>query len=429
MKTVAVCLVSLVLAGCKDSGSDGIPCKDLPTLYSRYLAANRACNVDSDCTLIGGSSCSGGPVLGDGGGDPINVAAIDGAEKLLDRFDSTECSEYRKNNWAFDYGRPKNLRCENHLCAADQTSCLYDPGPDVADPGVAEGVPEAAEIVAEVEDAAPDAGGDVPPEAETDMPGDETSCTQCGDFYDCIAECPTGAGGKTCRDDCLAQMCPYDRAEMQGFLDCVDAHGCMDAQTDPEYAACIEQYCLDEYFDCFSGCGYLTCGDLESCLESCPWDDPGTAEVNEYALCTKDCTINACNEATQDFQAFHDCLDAACPACATAIPGSPGETGCNACQGPIVAKGGSCRAQWEKCAPHGTKTCAEVVACLDPCTDEWCAHGCHGSGTFTAQDLAQLFADCVFAACADGSPACTEATKTAACKTEWDACATDNATW
>lgn len=264
----------------------------------------------------------------------------------------------------------------------------------------------------------------------TDLPGEEQveKCKPCPYFFDCIQDCPQGAAGQACQQACLGELCPEDQQEFQAFYNCVYTNGCLQKTTNEEWAACLEQFCLDPYFKCFSGDKYQTCLDLNNCLDSCPDDDPNTPEVKENQVCWQDCFVNATYQANVDFQAMYDCLYVACPICKTAKQGTPEMDQCNKCANQAFGVNGQCKNQYQKCAPHGTKTCSEVWTCLLSCQDKACAQGCYASGTFTAQDLAMTWVDCALTKCPDGQLSCIDATKTADCMTEWDACANDKAT-
>jgi hypothetical protein len=259
----------------------------------------------------------------------------------------------------------------------------------------------------------------------TDVAGEETTvpCQPCPYFGECIQDCPAGAAGQACQQDCLAQLCPQDQQDFQAFYNCLSTNGCLQKTTNEEYGACIDQFCLDPYFKCYSGELYAGCADLMTCLNSCPDDDPNTTDVNEMQVCAGDCFSNATYQANSDYQAMFDCIDTNCTTCGTDWQG----TTCQNCINTVLTSGGACNANYVKCAPHGDKTCSEVWTCLLACQDQACAQGCYASGTLTGQDLAGKWVDCALAQCTDGSIQCIDGTKTAACKTQWDACAADNA--
>ncbi|MBM4389155.1 MAG: hypothetical protein FJ088_15555, partial [Deltaproteobacteria bacterium] len=100
---------------------------------------------------------------------------------------------------------------------------------------------------------------DVPPQ---DVPTSE-EVTQmglsCKEFWVCVGECPQGTQGEACVADCQAQMTSDAAMQVQALGGCLQNNGCYDKPTDDEFYACLEEFCLDEYFMCFSGNTYQTC--------------------------------------------------------------------------------------------------------------------------------------------------------------------------
>ena len=251
-------------------------------------------------------------------------------------------------------------------------------------------------------------------------------CNPCNSIYDCLRLCPSG--NAACQQACMNGLCLADQQEFTTFNDCLDTNGCNKITTDPEFGQCVDQYCADPYMKCFSGNTYATCLDLNACLNACPDDDPNTADVNEAQVCGQDCYKNSSYEAQSAFQAKYDCLYAQCPTCKTATTGSADEKTCNTCATPVITTGGACATEWQACAAHGSKNCAETWTCLKTAADQAAAQACYGAATFTAQGLIGVWEDCSFAKCTTLTFTCLDATKTADCKTQWDSCAADSAT-
>ena len=262
---------------------------------------------------------------------------------------------------------------------------------------------------------------DVAPKDEGTTP----SCQPCRTIYDCLGACPSG--NAACQQACTGGLCAADQQEFQAFVTCLDTNGCYNITTDPEFSQCLDQHCSDPYMKCFSGTTYATCVDLYACLSSCPDDNPSTADVNEAQVCGQDCYKNSSYEAQSAYQAKYTCLYAQCPTCKTATSGSPEETQCNTCASPVISTGGACATEWQACTAHGAKNCADTWECLKTAMDQAGAQACYAAATFTAQGLIGVWEDCSFAKCTTLTFECLDATKTADCKAQWDACGGDTA--
>jgi hypothetical protein len=273
------------------------------------------------------------------------------------------------------------------------------------------------------------------------------TCQQCPYFYDCIQDCPAGAAGQACQQDCLAQLCAQDQQDFQAFYTCLNNNGCNTKTTDEEFMDCLDQFCIDPYFKCFSGDKYATCADLNACLNSCPDDDPATTEVKENQECWNGCFSDASYQANVDFEAQRDCVLGVCTICLVDNPTADQDVECNVCWNNTVFD--ECADQYKKCNTFGTQytTCIALNDCLNACPDDdpkttdvlenrVCWNACFDGGTFDANADFQGQWDCAYAKCtvclkaeptAEEDAECNDCINTILmtdCATEYQKCAT-----
>jgi hypothetical protein len=261
-----------------------------------------------------------------------------------------------------------------------------------------------------------------PPDATADTSGPDVQPTgTCGEFFACASNCsPMDA---SCGTSCAAERSPTAAAQVAAFQQCLAVKGCNLAETDKEYLACIDEFCYEPYFACFSTPGGLDCAGLASCFAKCPVDDPSTPGVNEAVDCKNDCYLAASYQGNMDLVNFKLCVWDACPVCKKAKP-TPAEVDqCNTCM--YGAMKGACKTLNDTCTPAGTNGCKALRECLTACTDQECYQGCTAAATLKAQAMWNDFKDCVVAACPDWGEACMESATTGACKANLDACLAD----
>jgi hypothetical protein len=171
---------------------------------------------------------------------------------------------------------------------------------------------------------------------------------------------------------------------------------------------------------------------LNSCLTSCPKDDPATPDKDEHAECRGDCYTDASYTANWDWEHLRQCVVDACPA------GSDGNID-PTCLNQQITDPAKCYNQADKCWPHGTYTCASVWKCVNDCpaNDSTCVVDCYHDGTYTAQYLYSEVIECIFSKCdsqcnSNDDQACNDCLNAqlnqgGACKTQYDACQNDTA--
>jgi len=106
----------------------GIACGKLQAAWLAFVAANRACETNADCVVVGGTgTCDCGPSLGEASGDAISKSASEGAGLYFDRYNECIASGHHFG-CTFDAGPARNLRCKSGTCTADLGFCGWDGG-------------------------------------------------------------------------------------------------------------------------------------------------------------------------------------------------------------------------------------------------------------------------------------------------------------
>jgi len=269
-----------------------------------------------------------------------------------------------------------------------------------------------------------DTGPDIP-----DVPPVDTTCQ---DFYDCAGNCT--AGDTNCFDACFLQASPEGQQEQLALENCLLANNCF-GLPDGAFNDCLDAYCLDPYFDCFSGDGLATCLDLNGCLNDCPDED---------SACSTDCFSTATYEANWDHQHLHDCLIDTCGE----IPADTQPVEYQAwleCANLAIYT--NCASLGVNCVGGGDQydTCADLIDCLLGCPDDdpgtpevdegqECVNGCFDGGSFLANSDYEIRRQCLLGQCAvceienptpDEDQQCIDCLNTAAnglCKAEAQAC-------
>ena len=255
----------------------------------------------------------------------------------------------------------------------------------------------------------------------TDVAKDEgttPTCNQCNTVSSCFALCAKGDGA--CQDNCVAGLCTPDQGRFLTFNTCMGDNGCIGLEG-AALSTCLDDYCRDQYFSCYSGDKYPTCIDLRACLTGCPDDDPLTS-VDENLVCLHACLMGATKTANWDFKYMNDCIDGECPICSTATTQAEDDQ-CSACYNVAIFK--SCGIEAQKCVEFGTSypDCIALTDCLDACAkgDTACLQACIDGATFQAAKDYELKFDCVDANCPDCAVATPTQAQTDACNTCWEA--------
>ena len=266
----------------------------------------------------------------------------------------------------------------------------YDPGydPGMTDPGHYDpGTTDPGQYDPGVSDPGYDPGA-------TDPGSDIVDHLDCKGLYDCLSDCPHDAGGyptQACRDECNQKTSSEGHQVDDALTKCLTDNVC-NIYSGDAFSKCLDQYCLDEYYHCFSGDTYPTCMDLNECLVSCPKDDPATTTVDENSVCRGDCYTNASYTANWDWEYLRQCIVDVCAA------GADGNID-SACLSQQLA--GGCYNKAVKCFRHGSSTCDNIWTCINACpnNDSACVRTCYDNGTYTGQYLYSAMISCVFDKC------------------------------
>ncbi|MEW6408324.1 MAG: hypothetical protein AB1465_06585 [Patescibacteria group bacterium] len=223
------------------------------------------------------------------------------------------------------------------------------------------------------------------------------SDSSCKDFYSCYGNCTQN--DQICVDNCYSKATPAGQQEIKDLVNCLQTNSCSDKSSDEDFIKCLEDFCLDQYFKCFSGDEYQTCKDLVFCLWSCPENDNN---------CISDCFTSSSYQANWDYQYYRTCIFNLC---------TDNDFECinNALYN-------NCKDKSEVCIPAGPLSCSEVIECTSQCSDNECFSNNFYYGTFTAQKLFNDLLYCLDKACPDGDNACLNNAAQSSCKSQYDAC-------
>ncbi|NOZ02859.1 MAG: hypothetical protein GXP54_13380 [Deltaproteobacteria bacterium] len=278
----------------------------------------------------------------------------------------------------------------------------YDPGQPTDNGGVDQGQPT-------------DNGG-------TDLninPPQEGSCKW---YFSCAGDCPPQPQGQACLQECQAGLSPQGQTDVEALFNCLDVNGCQAKPTNEEWAQCLNDFCLDPYFSCFSGNTYATCPDLVGCLNSCPDDNPGTPDVDEQSVCIGNCWSESTVDTQWSLQNLINCMYDNCTTCNDDYQGGT----CQDCLNTVLGTGGQCEALNEACTSYGTWGCGHVFECVQGCTDQACAQDCFSNATKNAGTLYNDMIGCATDAC----PQCDTTPPGADCDTCFNAALNqDGACW
>jgi hypothetical protein len=161
----------------------------------------------------------------------------------------------------------------------------------------------------------------------------------------CFEPCysyPSVPQQKACLDECSSLLTPDGKLAATAFSNCMSQNSCWNDST----GKCIDDYCLHEYFECFSGDTYTTCAQLTACVGACPADDPSTTGVNENASCAGDCMLEATVQALEAYYALWNCVLTQCPVCSTDYYGAT----CQSCITSVIGGSGPCKSLSAACS-------------------------------------------------------------------------------
>jgi MYXO-CTERM domain-containing protein len=172
---------------------------------------------------------------------------------------------------------------------------------------------------------------------------------ECVELYLCLFDCPGGAAGDDCAQDCFASGTPDALNLWDVFIECLD---------DEEYFDCpdSDDACLDVAWGAcqtaFSACahGDLSCAEAYNCIDGCQAADNA---------CGLSCFLHGTVKAQQSMDVLFDCVEIEC--------GNGAAPDCE-----DAALEGSCGAAYQACIGG---TCA--VQCSDnECGDDGCGGSC-----------------------------------------------------
>jgi hypothetical protein len=250
-------------------------------------------------------------------------------------------------------------------------------------------------------------------------PGPTTGTATCAQIVDCLGSC--GASDVACLNACRAKGSPSAQAAFGALLSCAQSctdTACVQSQCGPQVQACVSNGTVGPGPSPDAGpgptTGASTCLQILDCLDTCADGDntcpnacraKGSAAAqttfNTLLACAQTCADTACiqSKCGQQLQA---CVAPAGPGPGPGLDAGPGPG-----PGPTT----------------GTSTCAQIVACLDTCTDgdSACYTACEAKGTASAQATFGALLTC-----AQSCP--TTGCATGQCATQVQACKDDGAT-
>ena len=217
----------------------------------------------------------------------------------------------------------------------------------------------------------------------------------CKWYFSCAGDCPPQPQGQACLQECQAGLSPTGQQDVESLFNCLEVNNCQDKPTDGEWSQCLEDFCLNPYFVCFSGKVYATCPDMIGCINNCPEDNPATSDVNEQQICIGNCWSDSTVEVQWSLQNLIDCMYDNCTTCNDAWEATP----CQDCLNTVLGEGGKCEALNNACMSYGTWDCGQVFECVMACTDNACAQDCFNNATKTAGDKYNDMIDCALDTC------------------------------
>lgn len=145
---------------------------------------------------------------------------------------------------------------------------------------------------------------------------------------------------------------------------------------DASICLCAQACTNDGYCD-NTRCGELECSELAQCTSSC-----------NNGLCASSCYARSTSDAKRGYVELADCASSRCA------------------NGDAFCLQDNCPDEMEFCYgddafPSGERSCGDVFACFNACTDSTCVQGCYNSGTLPAQRAYSEFYDCLFESCSE----------------------------
>ena len=220
----------------------------------------------------------------------------------------------------------------------------------------------------------------------------------CGDIFDCLAECDPN--DEACQQNCINSAPIEWQMAFNELYECmieVDYWACWDICPDGEddpgcdkqaLNDCFEEKmgpCEEQFVVCFPP-GTWTCKEGWICVVTCPEGDEE---------CPQECLAELSSMGQELWNAFIDCLD---------------ENGYFPCFDLPEDEQEAClAAPWDTCQPFlsacasGDKNCKDIWDCMDTCSpiDDLCPYECLYDGTPEAQAAYFTLLDCVIEQCGD----------------------------
>ena len=244
----------------------------------------------------------------------------------------------------------------------------------------------------------------------------------CKAFYGCVGGCAAGTPGETCRNQCFDRLSTEGLNNLTNLDTCLANNSCYGLSGD-DFSDCVDEYCIEPYYNCFWGCSYPTCNLLMACIDPCL-----AGPEADRTTCVNNCWEGATPEAQLDLNAALECNSNACPICDTTSG-----TECDECWDQATVT--TCRAYWSKCVelPEPSGYCSVLWRCFQSCDTAECQDACVAEASPEANQMFDAIYDCIDANCGtlSGSEWLTCANASinfrGACKTQMDTCMADRA--
>lgn len=216
--------------------------------------------------------------------------------------------------------------------------------------------------------------------------GESSDCSDTSDgyekgscqwYFECTKDCPPVTEGTACVLHCKESLTPQVLSEIEILSNCIEANGCSDKSTEEEVSICIEDFCLEPYFKCYSGETLATCYDLKTCIADSPDDDPDTTEIDEELEFEEQCWSHSSVEAQWAMHDLLECISDNCESCEQASDNA----GCQTCHKQVVGEDGPCDLLDEACDYYGIWGCGLILECLAKCMGNACAQECISNGS------------------------------------------------
>ena len=225
----------------------------------------------------------------------------------------------------------------------------------------------------------PQGGNNMMPQGGNNMTPPPTPAQNCGELLSCLTTC--AQTDMACQQNCFDAATPNALSEYSAFEMCAQGSGCA-----PDDTNCIQMNCGPQLDACRpQGSQYQNCGELVSCLRLCPPNNMG---------CQQGCFGSATRNAQDSYSALSTCAQGA---------GCAGDD--------LMCVETNCGNELDVCTPQGTGTCAQILQCLQTCTnpnDQSCGLSCIESGSLDAQDRFIDIEECLVDNCMPSDQACIQ---------------------